>query len=147
MSHLMRWSSFNFALCYISALSHTHQHHHHPHSRNGMAGSLLHQTGHRHMTPGAAIGTSETAAGHSGSAAVTAGNEIGWDWWYFLLSFEIRYFFRLSLEVNVFSTSWGYCVFRFSLVIDVFFEFLELNIYFEYFFRISLGVIVLFFWD
>ena len=59
------------ALCYISALSHHHQHHHHPHSRNGMDGSLLHQTGHRHKTPGAAIGTSEATAGHSGSVIVS----------------------------------------------------------------------------
>ena len=42
-----------------------------------MDGSLLHQADHRHMTPGAAIGTSEATAGHSGSATIAAGNEIG----------------------------------------------------------------------
>ena len=38
---------------------------------------MLHQTGHRHKTPGAAIGTSEATAGHGGSATIAAGGEIG----------------------------------------------------------------------
>ncbi len=42
-----------------------------------MNGSLLHQTGHRHNTPGAAVGTSEPTAGHGGSATIAAGGEIG----------------------------------------------------------------------
>ena len=72
------YSSLLLALCYISASSHHHhQHHHHPHSRNGMNGSSLHQTGHRHKALGAAIGTTEATARHGWSATFAAGDETG----------------------------------------------------------------------